>query len=352
MAIGKVIIVPGIGGNELYTPASLFGLGPRLRVWLDYSTIGAGGWRLLGLQADGITPSVPLTGPLTPGLPLPPYYALLCDRLRRLGWNVIGARLDWRGTIQRDAIRLADQVEEHGQGEPVHVIAHSRGGLVMRAALALLQQRGRLGRVGRCLGLGVPHRGSWAAAGVLGLWNETVTLLDLLIHRAPGLGDLSGVFGPLASVIWSWPGPYELLPSPGASGVPPEDIITIYDHLTWLRIKKNVSPTWLGAALAHWSNLPDTPTAVTWVDAVGYGVLTPVGLGDPLKLDTSQGLTYSSEGDGTVPSAWATQPGRRRINTPTSHNAMAFDGRLIAAVDEYLRLGLDHDITIQGGVLL
>lgn len=352
MAIGKVILVPGIGGNELYTPASLFGYGPKLRVWLDYVTIVGGGWRLLGLASDGITPSVPLAGPLEPGGPLPPYYALMGDRLRRLGWNVIGAKLDWRGTVARDATRLAALIAEEGATEPVRVIAHSRGGLVLRAALAQLLASGQLGRVGRCLGLGVPHRGAWAAAGLPGLWNETVTLLTLLVERTPGVAGVGSVFGPLDKVIWSWPATYELLPQPGAPQSDPYQIEQVYNPSTWFAIKRNVDPVWLVSAKSAWGAIPDVPTAVTWVDAVGYGVLTPTALANVEALDTPQAMTYSEQGDGTVPMIWATQPGRRRINTPTSHNAMCFDGRLISAIDDYLRNGLDHDITIEGGILL
>src|SRR5262245_18602980 len=151
-----VLVVPGFSGSELFTPPTFFGVGPSIKVWLNYGLIASGGWKLLGLEADGVTPSTNLTGPLVPGLPLPDYYGQTTDWLTRNGWSVVGAKIDWRHTLAQSGLLLADQVGQLAALQPVHVLAHSRGGLAMRAAFPVLASRGQLGLIGRCVGLGVP----------------------------------------------------------------------------------------------------------------------------------------------------------------------------------------------------
>lgn len=352
VSFGTVMIVPGIGGSTLYTPPALFGLFQPLKLWLNVLALPGGGWRLLGLSADGVTPDVPLTGQLVPGLALVEYYSTLSDQLRRRGWRVVDARLDWRQQIVRDAQRLADQVIELRHNGPVHLLCHSRGGLVARRAFTLLAQVQALHLVGRCAGLGVPHEGSWEAAGLLAGWNQGVYLLSLLLDSPVSWLGSASVLGSIHDVVITWPGAYELLPSPAAPGVPPDVLARVYVPAGWTAIGQPVSAPWLAAAYQHWITLPAVPTPVEWIDVVGVGLDTAIGLRTVLPPPTSQELTWGADGDGTVPAIWATQPGRRRITTPTSHRGLVYDGRVIAALDSYLRHGLVEDVVIGGRVLV
>lgn len=351
MPAGTVVVVPGIGGSTLTTPPSLFGFGPPIEVWLVPAALAAGGWRLLGLSADGVTPDVPLTGRLTPGLPLGHYYATLTYQLERLGWRVVSPRGDWRLQALWDAATLADLIRREGASGPVHVLAQSRGGLVLRAALELLRLTGELGLVGRCAGLGVPHWGSWAAQGLIGGWVDQVVLMEFLL-TAPLYMSLPGyLLGQVVAVTRTWPGAYELLPRPGAPGLRPDQSVALYQAPAWVANGMNASQSWLSAAQSRWESLPWPPPAVDWVDVVGVGVSTPLLLRGTLPPRLGSELTWGTDGDGTVPASWAAVPNRRRITTPTGHGSLISDGRVIAALDSYFRHGLNEDIVIGGPVL-
>lgn len=350
-SLGTIIIVPGIGGCELSSQPTFFGFGQPIRLWLNPTVMVAGGWRLLGLGPDGITPDVPLTGEIVPGLPLSSYYADLGGMLAAKGWRVLGARLDWRQSLTRDAARLASMIREEEGAGPIHLVAHSRGGLVCRLAIELLRASGELGRLGWCAGLGVPHYGSWEAAGLLAGWNHTALLLAFMLEGSSHVLTAGLLKLRLRHVLTSWPAAYELLPSPAAAGVSPEELTAVYDPAVWDLADLPVSATWLSAARVGWGGIPLVPSGVDWIDVVGTGFRTPSRLFLPARLGTSQGWLWDFEGDSTVPARWAAQPGRPRITTPSSHGALAYDGRVVDVLSDALRDGLGSDVVINGPLL-
>lgn len=351
MPRGTMILVPGIGGNDLYSPPSFFGLGSQLHIWLAPVEMLAGGWLLLGLDATGLQPSTPLTGPLIPAGALAHYYDPLIREMALRGWDVWDAHLDWRQQLKYDAGRVADRVRQLRDRAPVALVGHSRGGLVIREALALLTATGERGLVGRCAALGAPHYGSWAAAGLLAGWDETAFLLELLLSRIPSALLSLPVLLEVRAVVTSWPAPYELLPSPSAPGVRPDEIASVYNPAVWAAQGRPVNPVWLGSALSRWGTAAPVPADVEWCDFVGLGSATPAVLRQPANLTTSQGWDWSTEGDGVVPAAWARWPGRRLVTSPTRHGTMPYDIRVLDVLDQYLANGLDGDVVISGRVV-
>jgi hypothetical protein len=349
--LGTIIIVPGIGGCELSSQPTLFGLGPPVRLWLNPSAMAGGGWRLLGLADDGITPDVPLTGPIVPGLPLGNYYADLGKMLSEKGWRVVGARLDWRQALARDADRLVSLIREEEPAGPLHLVAHSRGGLVARRAIEQLRAAGELGRLGWCAGLGVPHYGSWEAAGLLAGWNRTAALLAVVLEGTASILSAGYVQLRLRHVLTSWPAAYELLPNPAAPAISPNEIEEIYGPGTWSAAGLSVSAAWLQAARKGWASIPLVPPGVDWIDVVGIGSRTPTRLYTPAQVGTSQGWRWDFQGDSVVPSRWAVQPNRPRITTPSSHGALAYDGRVVDVLSTALQVGLAEDVVIEGELL-
>lgn len=95
---------------------------------------------------------------------------------------------DWRKSVRHSANALRDTVlrlhQENG-GSPVHLVAHSMGGLVVRATL--LQHGAELWpRVGRMEFIATPHYGAAAIADYLKnhFWGtELMALLGLYLSR-------------------------------------------------------------------------------------------------------------------------------------------------------------------------
>lgn len=350
--MATVIVVPGISGSELYTPPAFFGYGAPIKVWLNYPLIAAGAWRWLELQPDGITPSFPGVGILTPGQPVAPYYDTIGLYLGRAGYDVVGCPCDWRRTIASDADRLVSLIRQTATREAVSLVCHSRGGLVARYALHILDLVGQVSLVNRAFGLGVPHQGSWDGCTLLSSFAEQTSLLRNLLALMTASGLPAGTYRDLQRVISTWPATYELMPSPLASGVDPATVQRVYNGAEWTAISRIASQPWLDAASAWWSTLPMAPGAVEWIDVVGRGIPTPDQLVAGGAPTDRRSYSYDSEGDGVVPIRWANQPGRARITTPTSHRSLVSDGRLLSVMVVALAAGLTRDVVIQGRPLI
>ena len=85
------------------------------------------------------------------------YFRGIPEMLRKAGNHVLVARLNPTGGTAERAGQLKDLLETQAPHEPVHLIAHSMGGLDARHMIS------RLGMADRVLSLttiGTPHRGS------------------------------------------------------------------------------------------------------------------------------------------------------------------------------------------------
>jgi triacylglycerol lipase len=85
------------------------------------------------------------------------YWSCLPDRVRAAGNRVHVARVAALGTVRERAGQLKAYLDEHCPREPVHLFAHSMGGLDARYMIS------RLGMASRVLSLttlGTPHRGT------------------------------------------------------------------------------------------------------------------------------------------------------------------------------------------------
>lgn len=340
-----VIIVPGFAGNELYAAPSFL---PKFKVWLDYASLIAQGWRLLGLAPDGVSPQLSFAPPLVPGPAISNYYDPLCQRLQFLGWQVVVCILDWRGQMDRDAVRVAQTIQAHSALGPARIVTHSRGGLVARRALALLDAAGYNQTGSRLVAMGCPTAGSLSAAMLLNGTERQKRLMYLLLELAPGI--LAGGFprGALNAIIGTWPSPYELLPSPNATWLPAAQVAAVYDPARWVNGGYPISTAWLAAARQTWLGLPAIPAGVDWIDAVGYGINTPANFGTATIVPATSAAEYSLDGDGAVLEVAARVPGRHAIRTPTGHQSMPQDGRLIEVIHQVLLSGLNADYTIEG----
>lgn len=330
-----IIVVGGIGGNELWLP-STFGP-PPLRIWLDPVALLLSGWRLLGLGPDGVSQAVPGFSRLQGRLLLGAYYGTLSDYLAANGAIPVSYQQDWRLQLSQVVQGLIDLIHQLGAVTPVHIVSHSAGGLLLRQVLNVMPQADRTRLVGRCVGLGVPHQGSWEAVQLVGGCNSTIRLLTQVLMGSQAILLSPLLPGSIAQVSGSWPASYELFPMPGAVGDDPATIQRIYAGSTWSTVRPTANPTWLAAALARWSGALQVPPDVSWLDVVGTGTPTAVGL--PLDGDPTEATDYlySTAGDGAVPSAWATQPLRPRLLTSADHGAMVYDPAVMLGVVQWLQ---------------
>jgi triacylglycerol lipase len=113
------------------------------------------------------------------GKPMVHYFAGMPAWLRATGNVVHVSRVAPMGPIAHRASQLAQFIERHAGLGPVHLIAHSMGGLDSRFAIA------RLGLGDRVLSLttlGTPHRGSVIADKVLG-WTRLPPGIEHWLRR-------------------------------------------------------------------------------------------------------------------------------------------------------------------------
>ena len=204
-----VVVVPGIMGSELR-------LGTR-RVWLELLALAGGGLSRLGADAAGVE----ATGLVANN------YAELCRFLAN-SHTVVPFPYDWRLGIGPAGDRLAttlsaiaDQAEATNQ--PVRIIAHSMGGLVVRAMLATKAGAAVWARLAshpasRIVMLGTPNGGSHAIAALLLGRDSLVRKLALLDLRHDHAG--------LLETIAAFDGVLDLLPGDGQG-------LDLFNRKTW-----------------------------------------------------------------------------------------------------------------------
>ncbi|MEO5822981.1 MAG: CHAT domain-containing protein [Vicinamibacteraceae bacterium] len=186
-----VFVLPGIMGSELALDGR--------RVWVDLLALARGGLPRLGPAAG-----VKATGLVADG------YAALCEHLANTH-EVMPFPYDWRRPIAESAEALRKELEKtldlaEAAGQPVRLLAHSMGGLVVRAMLATESGRAAWARAcqhagARFIMLGTPNGGSHAIAAMLMGRDALVrklALVDLRSSHAELLATITGFEGALS----------------------------------------------------------------------------------------------------------------------------------------------------------
>jgi len=300
----RVLILPGIMGSTL-------GLRRPGRAddvkWFDPVETAVGGLTAL---------AVPSPQPLEPlGVMLFAYLRLKLA-LRAAGFDADFHAYDWRKSLSESGSLLAARIQEERHGE-VHLVAHSMGGLVARAALA----HGAHVGVGRVVQLGTPNRGAFGAVKAMRGTYPLVRRLALL--------DLTRGPKELAREVFSTlPGLAELLP-------PPEecDGFDPFRASDWPRGPRPRAAL-LAGARAVLDSLPPPDERFFLIAGTGRETLTGLRSRDG-QLEFRQG----DEGDGTVPLALAQLPGLPTWFTRQQHGAMPGDAAIARAAAELIERG-------------
>jgi len=302
-----VLIVPGIMGSQLglARAAPL----PSDILWLDPLDIQRG--RLAALRMPAAAPIVPL------GVVLFSYLRLKLQ-LRARGFTVEFHDYDWRQPVVSAGQKLAERLQAL-RPAPVAIVAHSMGGLVGRAALALCAAP----HLERLVLLGTPNCGSFAAVQALRGTYAVVRKVARLALQASAESLASEVFS-------SFPSLYELLPY-GACNLGGLDL---FDAHAWPAAAPLPHPALLEAARALPQRLAPADERFAVIAGVGEETVTALRRrGDQFLYTLSRG------GDGTVPLASAQLPGARCFCARVAHSDLTRDAHVAAAVVDLLRSG-------------
>jgi pimeloyl-ACP methyl ester carboxylesterase len=303
---GRVLIIPGIMGSQLGfdRPSPQ----PPDLLWVDAADIGAG--RLRALRMDAAAPV------RTMGVVLFSYLRLRLHLVAR-GFDVACVDYDWRLGIGVLGEQLAQRIEAEPH-ENVHLVAHSMGGLVSRAALSLPARR----KVQQVVLLGSPNEGSFAGVQAVRGTYPVVRKLAQLDARTSAEQLAEEVFN-------SFPSLYHLLPTPGHT-----QPLDLFDAEQWPRQGPRPRAQLLRAA---WASRADMAQATEYYSVVvGTGQPTVTGIE---RLADDFVYTITPHGDGTIPVVSARLDGAHTYYVACAHSELTRDPLVANAVADILMSG-------------
>ncbi len=286
--LGKVLVLPGIMGTEL---DSVDRKGDSDRIWINFVRLIAGRIADLELKDDG-SPAQAGTHVRIAGVHRKTYLPLLLELDTR--WDVRPFGFDWREDVDKSAARLDGEIKAFGAGEPVHLVAHSMGGLVSRRFIQLfpdtwsaMDDASGLGRGGRLVMVGTPNRGSFSIPLTLTGAEKLVKLL--------GKADVDHSMQELLAVIGTLPGLYQMLPSPLVELG--DDHKRLFEASSWGNVP--VRKAHLARADAFQRALDKVTDPQRLLYVAGANLRTPVGI----QVVANGQFSYfeSFDGDGRVP---------------------------------------------------
>jgi hypothetical protein len=287
------VVLPGTMGSQLQAGDE--------EVWLNYWSLLKGGLKKIAMGRDGIAPV---------GL-VDQFYGPLVEFLAR-SHQVEIFPYDWRYSVRKAAARLAVTLEPlvsqaERSGQPLRLVAHSMGGLVVRSMIAdggagsaLWKRITRLPD-SRFLMLGTPNLGSYEAVRWLTGFNPTQAKLSLL--------DITQNTDDIINLVSRYAGLLELLP------FSPDDP-DFADLTRWQALRQETGAGWetaqaaeLQEAAATWKFLreaPPDPRFMTYVAGCQPATVIDYQLVDgevQYRPDLKRlEFVATHEGDGTV--AW------------------------------------------------
>ena len=315
-----VIVLPGIMGSHLAADGRT--------IWVDALRLARGGLKELAYGGDAEVTAVGLNRTYVP----------LITRLAR-NWDVHLFPFDWRDDIRQSAHHLDELVERLRAEHPnrgVNFVAHSMGGLVVRAFVAEHRQKwDALADVagassGRLVMLGTPNRGSYATP---------MTLLgDELAVRGLAAIDHRQSNEEIAALVAGFPGVYQMLPfSQGVEGVEDDSWSDLYTEAAWgdgSHVRADL------LALAHETHVE---LAGSGVDAqrfcyvAGYGKDTPFRV----KIEDGQNMRIGqfAMGDGRVAHRLGELDDMRMYFVDATHGGLISNQTVLDKLDDLIRDG-------------
>ncbi|MBC7791645.1 MAG: CHAT domain-containing protein [Anaerolineae bacterium] len=322
---GNVVVIHGIMGAEL---SAFDGERPN-RIWMRVLRLLLGGIVNLRLNDDGSGDADAVREIRATGILKNTYGELLLSLAEN--WNVKPFWFDWRKDIRTAAGQLDVKISEwFGDRTPVHIVAHSMGGLVARTFIKQYPKRWKAMR-GRLVMLGTPNHGSFDIPAVLTGADKTVRKLELC--------DIKHDLGEVLEVLHSFVGSYQMLPSPREMG----NIARLYDAETWGSLRKplSVPQRHLDNAKQFHEWLRDAidPARMTYIAGYNRPTLCDIRERNWKSLDSLDAFEVTLDGDGRVPHALGKLKGVTTYYVDELHGDLPSNQQVLAALEELLEHG-------------
>jgi hypothetical protein len=187
-----VVLLPGIMGSNLSKKEE--------EIWVNYGRIFLGDLDKLKINATDISANSVIKDA----------YGFLYLYLKKKGFDVVVFPYDWRRSIAEASKLLNTKLDElrNAHDQSIHLIAHSMGGLVVRAMMAM--EGSIWGKLkdhaggSHCLLLGTPWKGSYLIPQVITGFGRTINAISMLDFKHTKLE--------LLEQFVKYPGLLELLP--------------------------------------------------------------------------------------------------------------------------------------------
>jgi pimeloyl-ACP methyl ester carboxylesterase len=333
---GNVVVIHGIMGAELSVSSG----GAGDLTWVNAFRIMRGWLDRLRLSADGRTEANPKFKVSASGI-MKRYYGEMLLSLSE-DWNVKAFWFDWRKDLDLAADELNLQIGNWFDSKaPVHIVAHSMGGLVARSFIkkysarwkTMWDQSGKGKAGGRLVMLGTPNHGSFAIP-------QVITGLEGLVRKL-ALLDFRHNRHDLLSTFNSFPGSYQMLPSPLVMS----SIKDLYNSGSYSKFNVAVPQPHLDNALTHHKWLSDVIDFDRMIYVAGFDQPTFYDVQDWNKLDKTEGYQMTLDGDGRVPhrlGVLRSVDQTKMVRTyyiKENHGDLSTNTKILAALDELLETG-------------
>ncbi|MEM9056605.1 MAG: hypothetical protein AAGD86_03960, partial [Pseudomonadota bacterium] len=322
---GKVIVLHGIMGSRLAVRRNR----DVDNVWINYWRLATGRFAELELTEAG-APANPKVDVIVKGQQKKYYLPMVLQLDRR--WTVQPFAYDWRRDIRHSAEALKDTIERFAGDDPLHLVAHSMGGLVVRylihrypALWARLGDTNDPGRGGRLIMLGTPNHGAYAIP-------LAMTGAERQLRLLAGL-DLKHGLDEVTRIANTFCGSYQLLPSPFVDLG--DDHRRLYERSSWG--DHAVRAPLLKRAREFHDELRPVVDAQRFVYVAGYDRTTP----HRVHIEVPGRFTYelTQHGDGRVPHELGQLPGVPTWWVDARHGDLARDADVLDAIDGLLEHG-------------
>lgn len=313
---GNVVVLHGIMGSDL----SEYGVASPSLIWVQVLKLIAGSFSRLALDDSGKSANDIRAS----GIYLRYYGALLLSLNQE--WNVRPFFYDWRRDIRFAAADLNTMLTTQFPNQPVHLVAHSMGGLVARTFVANFPDTwnitGKDGTRSNLVMLGTPNYGSFAIPRLLLGTNDVLSLIAKM--------DLSHSPRQLLDVARTFVGAYQMMPAKGHI----DGLDALYKSASY-----NIAPipqALLDGALAFQNEIAAAIDKDRMAYVAGYNRVTPAAIKDVTQLANDNGYFLSKRGDGTVAHDLGLLPGVRTFYVDEEHMKLPVNPRVQASLTELL----------------